>query len=56
LLSFKFVEKEIRRETIIKIVKANNLIKKHNNWMKLQVDEKLFLHSSMLKIKIFFTI
>jgi len=49
LLLSKFVEWEFRKETRIKIVKANNLIKKHNNWTKLQVDEKLFLHSSMLK-------
>jgi hypothetical protein len=42
LLFFKFVEREIRRETRMKIVKANNLIKKHNNWPKLQMDEKLF--------------
>jgi len=56
LLFFKFVEKEIRRETKIKIMEANNLIKKHNNWTKLQVDENLFWHSSMPKIEIFFTI
>lgn len=36
----KFVEKEIKRETIIKIVKANNLIKKKTigwnfKWMKI---------------------
>jgi hypothetical protein len=31
LVVFKFVEREIKRETKIKIVKANNLIKKHNN-------------------------
>jgi hypothetical protein len=37
-------------------VKANNLTKKHNNSTKFQIDENLFLHSSMLKIKIFFTI
>lgn len=54
LAIFKFVEREIRRETRIKIVKANNLIKKHNNRIKLQVDEILFLHSSMPKIEIFF--
>jgi hypothetical protein len=56
LLHFKFVEMEIRKETRIKIVKANNLTKKHDNWTKFQMDEKLSLHSSMLKIKIFFTI